>query len=59
MLRNGKEPQRAGPMGVLQYIRVSSDRQASKEDGRHFLVLTSRVAVHNHAICGRSQKLDA
>ncbi len=33
MLRNTKEPERAGPANVALYVRVSTDKQARKEDG--------------------------
>ena len=33
MLRNAKAPERTGPQNVAFYIRVSSDKQAKKQDG--------------------------
>jgi site-specific DNA recombinase len=32
-LKNTKDPERVGPANVLLYVRVSTDRQAQKEDG--------------------------
>jgi site-specific DNA recombinase len=33
MLKNVKEPERKGPVNVALYVRVSTDKQAQKEDG--------------------------
>ncbi len=33
MLRNAKAPEKTGPQNVVFYIRVSSDKQAKKQDG--------------------------
>ncbi|HVR83186.1 MAG TPA: recombinase family protein, partial [Planctomycetota bacterium] len=33
MFKNAKEPERKGPLNVALYVRVSTDKQAQKEDG--------------------------
>lgn len=33
ILRNGREPEKTGPVMVAIYVRVSTDKQANKEDG--------------------------